>query len=94
MEERTWIKLVLRLHLVQQGFRGAIYCTAATAETAGLVLRDAAHLQEEEAKRALKHPERNLHKTPLFTQDDVAKVCRLFRQVDYDAVRADTGQRT
>jgi metallo-beta-lactamase family protein len=38
--------------LVQQGFRGEIITTAATRELARLVLLDAAHLQEEEAKRA------------------------------------------
>jgi metallo-beta-lactamase family protein len=77
--------------LAQQGFKGPIYCTDATAETATLVIRDAAHLQEEEARRALKHPDRNLHKTPLFTQDDVAKVTELFRSVEYGEVRADIG---
>jgi len=77
--------------LVQQGFKGPIYTTAATAETATLVMRDAAHLQEDEARRALKHPDRNLHKTPLFTQDDVAKVTGLFKPVTYGEVRADIG---
>src|SRR5450432_2918801 len=75
--------------LAQQGFKGPIYCTDATAETATLVIRDAAHLQEEEARRALKHPDRNLHKTPLFTQDDVEKATALFRSVEYGEVRAD-----
>lgn len=77
--------------LVQQGFKGPIYCTPATAEVAGLVLRDSAHLQEDEAARAAKHPDRNLHKNPLYTQDDVAKVTSLFRPVAYDEVRADIG---
>lgn len=77
--------------LTQQGFKGPIYCTDATAETATLVIRDAAHLQEDEARRALKHPERDLHKTPLFTQDDVEKVKQLFRSVDYGEDRADIG---
>lgn len=77
--------------LVQQGFSGPIYCTTATAEVAGLVMRDAAHLQEDEARRALKHPDRDLHKDPLYRQDDVAKVCALFRPVEYGVVRADIG---
>ena len=38
--------------LVREGFRGAIVCTAATAELARLVLLDSAKLQEEFAKRA------------------------------------------
>ncbi|HKF84441.1 MAG TPA: MBL fold metallo-hydrolase [Candidatus Limnocylindrales bacterium] len=48
--------------LVAGGFRGAIVCTAATAELARLVLLDSAKLQIEFAKRATrrdrKHPER------------------------------------
>jgi metallo-beta-lactamase family protein len=75
--------------LVQQGFSKPIYCTAATAEVAGLVLRDSAHLQEEEALRAAKHPDRGLHKTPLYTQDDVDAVCKLFHGVAYDEIHTD-----
>lgn len=37
--------------LVKRGFRGEIICTAATRELARLVMLDAAHLQEEEARR-------------------------------------------
>jgi metallo-beta-lactamase family protein len=77
--------------LVQQGFTGPVYSTPATSEVAGLVLRDSAHLQEDEARRAQKHPDRDLHKTPLYTQEDVAKVAALFRPVEYDEVRADIG---
>ena len=75
--------------LVQQGFKGPIYCTAATSEVAGLVLRDSAHLQEEEALRAAKHPDRGLHANALYTQDDVAKVVAAFRPVEYGDMRPD-----
>ncbi|MGD9842064.1 MAG: MBL fold metallo-hydrolase RNA specificity domain-containing protein [Steroidobacteraceae bacterium] len=37
--------------LVKRGFRGEIICTAATRELTRVVLLDAAHLQEEEARR-------------------------------------------
>jgi metallo-beta-lactamase family protein len=77
--------------LSQQGFTGPIYCTAATAEVAGLVLRDSAHLQEDEAVRAQKHPDRGLHPKPLYTHDDVDRVCALFKPVPYGEVRADIG---
>ena len=75
--------------LVQQGFTGPVYTTQATADIAGLVLADAAHLQEDEAARAQRHPERGLHATPLYTSADVDKVCRLFKPVPYDEVRND-----
>ena len=75
--------------LVQQGFAGRIYCTSATADVTELVLRDSAGLQEDEAKRALRHPERGLHTTPLYTTGDVDKVVPLFAHVEYGQMRAD-----
>ena len=45
--------------LVHEGFRGAIVCTAATAELARLVLLDSAKLQEEFAKRATRRAKRD-----------------------------------
>ncbi len=45
--------------LVHEGFRGAIVCTAATAELARLVLLDSAKLQEEFAKRAARRARRD-----------------------------------
>src|SRR6187402_3006939 len=38
--------------LVREGYRGPIYCTAATKELAAILLSDAAHLQEEDAEYA------------------------------------------
>jgi len=38
--------------LVKHGFKGPIYCTAATADLARILLPDSAHLQEEAAARA------------------------------------------
>jgi metallo-beta-lactamase family protein len=75
--------------LVQQGFNGPIYTTSATAEVATLVLRDSAGLQEDEAARAARHPERGLHTKPLYTDDDVSKVAKLFAPVPYKTDRND-----
>jgi metallo-beta-lactamase family protein len=75
--------------LVQQGFDGPIYTTSATADVATLVLRDSAGLQEDEAARAARHPERGLHTTPLYTDDDVTKVAKLFAPVPYETDRED-----
>ena len=38
--------------LVREGFRGRIHCSPATADLLGVMLRDAAHIQEEDAARA------------------------------------------
>lgn len=56
--------------LVKRGFRGEIVTTAPSRELARLVLLDAAHLHEEEAKRQAHHARgRNAHKAvlPLYT---------------------------
>jgi len=47
--------------LVKRGFRGEIVCTAATRELARLVMLDAGHLQEEEARRRSGRSERHGH---------------------------------
>ena len=44
--------------LVREGFKGAIYCTGATAEIARIILLDSAHLQEEDAEYKRKRHER------------------------------------
>ena len=44
--------------LALNGFKGEVICTAATRELARLVLLDAAHLQEEEAKRGARRASR------------------------------------
>jgi metallo-beta-lactamase family protein len=44
--------------LSKRGFRGEIICTAATRELARLVMLDAAHLQEQEARAAGAHDAR------------------------------------
>ena len=70
--------------LVNQGFRGRIFCTPATAELARIVLADAAHLQEEDAERAnRKGYTKHSPALPLFTtadaesRDDAAAAGRL-----------------
>jgi metallo-beta-lactamase family protein len=59
--------------LVQRGFRGEIITTSASRELARLVLLDAAHLQEEEARYRQRKSEKHHHShedTPLYTTLD------------------------
>ena len=42
----------LRGYLVREGFRGPIHATPATADFADILLRDSAHIQEEDAEYA------------------------------------------
>ena len=66
--------------LVSQGFKGPIYCTAGTADLCGLVLPDAAHLQEEDAKFANQRGYSKHHPAlPLYTEADAAKALSRLR---------------
>jgi len=60
--------------LVAQGFKGPIHCTGGTADLCRLVLPDAAHIQEEDAKFANKRGYSKHHPAlPLYTSDDAAE---------------------
>ena len=73
--------------LVQQGFRGRIFCTPATAELTKIVLADAGRLQEEDAERAnRKGYTRHKPALPLFTEADAARAVTLLQPVGYDRV--------
>lgn len=57
--------------LVRRGYRGPIYCTPATVDLLGVLLPDAAHLQEEEADRANRHKySKHAPALPLYTDAD------------------------
>jgi metallo-beta-lactamase family protein len=65
--------------LVSQGFKGPVYCTAGTADICKLVLPDAAHLQEEDAKFANKRGFSKHHPAlPLYTKEDAAEALSRF----------------
>ncbi len=70
--------------LVRDGFRGRVLCTRETAELAEIVLRDSAHLQEEDAAFA---NERGFSKhdpaLPLYGTEDVERLLPLFEPVGY-----------
>jgi metallo-beta-lactamase family protein len=73
--------------LVRHGFRGPIVCTAATADLVPVLLRDAAHLQEEEAEHANRHGySKHRPALPLFTVQDAEDSLRLLRTCPYDRV--------
>jgi len=71
--------------LVRHGFRGQIYCTAATEDLVRIVLLDSAHLQEEEAQLANREGfSRHTPALPLYTTDDVYAALRLVVARPYD----------
>jgi metallo-beta-lactamase family protein len=63
--------------LVRDGFRGPIFANPATIELTALLLKDSAHLQEEDAERArTKGYSRHANPQPLYTAEDVDPVFR------------------
>jgi len=74
--------------LVGEGYKGPIFCTAATADVAAVMLDDSARIQEEDAahlnkKRAKGEPRIE----PLYTRKEVAQVERQLEGVAYDEWR-------
>lgn len=66
------------------GFTGPVLCTAATAELVAIVLRDSAHLQEEDARYAAEHgTSRHARPRPLYDGDDVEATLPLLRPVPF-----------
>jgi len=71
--------------LGREGFRGPIYCTGGTAELLGIMLPDAAHLQEEEAEFANRHrTSKHEPALPLFTTADADRVLTQVRPVGFN----------
>jgi metallo-beta-lactamase family protein len=72
--------------LVANGFNGPIYCTQGTSDLCSLVLPDAGHLQEEDARLAnLRRFSKHSPALPLFTEADAHRTLPLLRVVPYAA---------
>ena len=81
--------------LVRDGFRGPVYCTAATADLLGVVLPDAAHLQEADAERANRHGySKHRPALPLYTAADARAALALVAPRDYAQPFAVAGRAT
>lgn len=66
--------------LVAAGFKGKIYCTGGTFDLSKLILPDAAHIQEEDARHANKHGFSKHHPAlPLYTRADAAAALARFK---------------
>ena len=70
--------------LARDGFRGPIYATEATMELCGVMLRDSAHLLEEEARHAAAHRWASRREPlPLYTVRDADHAMQRFRPVSF-----------
>src|ERR1700675_1703809 len=63
--------------LVQAGYKGPIFANPATMDLTALLLKDSAHLQEEDAL----HPQKDVsaHTEPMYTSEDGAPVLPLMK---------------
>jgi metallo-beta-lactamase family protein len=74
--------------LVRLGYHGPVLCSPWTAQVAPIVLRDAAHLQEEDADRAAAYgSSRHRPALPLFDTSDAEKAIALLTPVPVGQAR-------
>lgn len=70
--------------LVRDGFRGPIWCTSSTEELCRILLPDAAHIQEEDARFANKRrSSRHDPALPLYTAGDAERALDLLRPLPF-----------
>ena len=72
--------------LVAEGFIGAIWCTAPTADLLEFMLADAGRIEEAEAERRNRRRDRTNQPEigPLYTEEDAVTACRQARTVELE----------
>lgn len=83
--------------LARRGFRGPVYCTSGTRSLLQIMLPDAAHLQEEEARYANRKGFSKHHPAePLYGKRDAQNALKLLKTkqygVDFDVTRGFTAR--
>lgn len=70
--------------LVAQGYRWRIFCTGGTADLCRLILPDAGHIQEEDARKANKHGYSKHHPAlPLYSEIDARRALTQLQPLGY-----------
>lgn len=74
--------------LVKEGFRGKVFCTKATLDLCGIMLRDSAHIQEMEAEWESRKRKRSggEETSPLYTVKDAEESLSNFQPINYDEI--------
>ena len=67
--------------LVREGYRGTVWCTAATRDLAAVMLADSAHIQEKDAEFLARH--RKDAVAPLYSMVDATRAADLMAGVPY-----------
>ncbi len=75
--------------LVREGYKGPVYCSAATADLCEILLKDSAYIAEQDAKYAKqkKHSKRK-HPLPIYTTKDAETALKQIRSVAFDEDKA------
>lgn len=69
--------------LIRDGFKGKVYCSAATMDLCGILLPDSGYIHEKDAERANKYSYSKHHPAlPLYTRDDAYNALEYFKAVD------------
>jgi metallo-beta-lactamase family protein len=68
--------------LVREGYRGTIWCTAATRDLAVVMLADSAHIQEKDAEFLTRHRKDSV--APLYAMVDAMRAADLMAGVPYN----------
>ncbi|HNS13471.1 MAG TPA: MBL fold metallo-hydrolase, partial [Bacteroidia bacterium] len=73
-------------NLVKQGFRGKIFCTAATRDLCAIMLADSAHIQEYDIKYLNKKRARQNKSIlkPIYTMKDVTEAMHFFHTIPFN----------
>ena len=71
--------------LVKKGFSGPILCTEPTAELCGILLPDAAHINEKDAEFANRHGfSKHKPALPLYTAEDATRILGYIKPLAFD----------
>lgn len=72
--------------LVRDGFKGKIWCTAATADLARILMRDSARIQESDVRYINKQRAKQDRPPiePMYTEEDAAAAADMFTLLEYE----------
>lgn len=71
--------------LIKNGYKGRVFCTAATADLCGILLPDSGHLQEEDASYANRRGfSKHRPALPLYTEEDARRCLSRFEPLEFD----------
>ena len=75
--------------LIKNGFKGRVYCTTGTRDLCQILLPDAGHLQEEDARYINKHGfSKHRQALPLYTEQDAQRALKHLQPVAFDTSTA------